>query len=97
MAKTKKKTGRKWSARVTRTSDALDLKQDIFKQDDPAAIAQSLKRSAVRSHKRKTTPFRSAMSMLNFYVNRAGDNLTAERKKVLERAKDELRKVFDRK
>jgi Protein of unknown function (DUF3175) len=91
-----KKNSRKWSAEVNRTSYALDLEHDIFKNDDPAAIARSLKRSAVRSHRRKTTPFRSAMSMLNFYINRAGVNLHAEQKKVLEDAKDESRKVFGR-
>lgn len=92
--RTVKKNNRKWSADVTKESDALDLQHDIFKQDDPAAIARSLKRSAVRSHRRKTTPFRSAMSMLNFYINRAGSNLSEAHKKVLEAAKDELRKVF---
>ena len=91
-----KKTGKKWSGEITRTSNALDLQQDVFKKDDPAAIARSLKQSAVRSHRRKTTPFQSAMSMLNFYINRAGDNLPAGDKKVLEDAKDELRKVFGR-
>jgi len=90
------KRGRKWSAKVTGTSNALDLKQDIFKAGDPAAIARSLKRSATRSRRRKGTPYRSAMSMLNFYINRAGANLPAERKKTLEAAKDELRKVFGR-
>ena len=79
---------------MTRTSNALDLEQRVFKQDDPAAIARSLKHSAIRSHRRKTTPFQSAMSMLNFYINRAGDNLPASRKKILEAAKNELRIVF---
>lgn len=87
---------KKWSARVTRTSNALDLQQNIFTQKDPAAIARSLRRSALRSHRRKTTPFRPAMSMLNFYINRAGDNLPAGQKKILEQARDELRKAFGR-
>lgn len=90
----RKKTGRKWSARVTQTSDALDIKGGIFASDDPARIARSLKKSAQKSRRRKGTPFRSAMSMLNFYINRAGDNLTAAHKQVLEQAKDELRRVF---
>jgi len=94
--KHKRKKTRKWSAKVTNTSDALDLKRNLFKQDDPAAIARSLKQSANHSHRRKGTPFQSAMSMLNFYINRAGDNLTAAHKKVLEQAKNELRKAFGR-
>jgi hypothetical protein len=87
---------RKWSGRVTATSDALDLKHNVFKQDSPAAIARSLKRSAERSHRRKSDPYRSAMSMLVFYINRAGTNLPAARKRKLEAAKDELRKAFGR-
>jgi hypothetical protein len=94
---TKAADGRKWSAKVTQTSDALDLKAHLFEQDDPAKIAASLKRSAEQSHRRKGTPFQSAMSMLTFYVNRAGDNLSAERKHVLNAAKDELRRQFGRK
>lgn len=92
-----KKRGKKWSAHVTRTSHALDTQPHIFESDDPAAIARSLKRSARRSRRRKTTPFRSAMSMLNFYINRAGDNLSDSHRKTLEAAKDELRKAFGRK
>ncbi|WP_118976812.1 DUF3175 domain-containing protein [Taibaiella koreensis] len=92
--KKQQKKDRKWSARVTQTSDALDLRQGIFAGDDPVKIARSLKRSAQRSHRRKGTPFQSAMSMLNFYINRAGDNLPATHKKVLEQAKDELRRLF---
>jgi hypothetical protein len=84
-----------WSADVTEHSDALDLENHIFARK-PAEIAQSLKRSAERSHRRKTTPFQSAMSMLNFYINRAGKNLTAKRRHTLDRAKDELRKAFGR-
>jgi hypothetical protein len=87
----------KWSAKVTETSDALDLKGHLFEKDDPAEIAASLKRSAEHSHRRKGTPFQSAMSMLTFYINRAGDNLSAERKQVLNAAKDELRQQFGRK
>lgn len=88
------KAKRRWSHRVNQTSDALDLEKDVFKQRSPRAIAASLKRSAERSRRRKAEPFRSAMSMLNFYINRAGKKLSPTRKKVLETAKDELRKVF---
>ena len=87
----------KWSAKVTENSDALDLKAHIFEQDDPAKIAASLKRSAEHSHRRKASPFQSAMSMLTFYINRAGKNLSAERKRKLDAAKDELREQFHRK
>ncbi len=85
---------RRWSARVMATSDALDLDAGVFSRDDPKAIARSLKLSAQRSRRRKADPFRSAMSMLTFYINRAGHNLSARQKRVLERAKDELRKAF---
>lgn len=94
---TKKKAAskkRKWSKHVNETSDALDLEQGIFKGSDPKKIARSLKKSAKQSHRRKANPFQSAMSMLNFYINRAGENLSASRKKVLEETKDELRKAF---
>jgi hypothetical protein len=84
----------KWSAEVTEHSDALDLEEHIFQSDDPNKIAVSLKRSAERSKRRKAEPFRSAMSMLTFYVNRAGKNLPEERRKILEKAKDELRRLF---
>jgi hypothetical protein len=90
----KKKTG-KWSARVTESSDAMTLQKSVFKKS-PHAIALSLKRSAEKSHRRKSAPFRSAMSMLNFYINRAGKNLTFAQRKKLDVAKDELRKVFHR-
>ncbi len=80
-----------------RRSDALDLEQDIFKSRSPAKIAASLKRSAQASKRRKGTPLQSAMSMLNFYINRAGRNLSPARKALLERAKPELRKAFGRK
>ena len=92
----RKASKRKWSADVTRKSDALDLKQDVFKSNSPAKIASSLKRSAETSTRRKSDPYRSAMSMLTFYINRAGHNLSARRKRVLERAKHELRKAFGR-
>ncbi len=92
-----KPKGRKWSADVTKTSDALDLEANIFKSDDPVKIAQSLEKSAELSHRRKTTPYRSAMSMLTFYINRAGKNLSSQRKRKLEAAKSELRRVFGRK
>jgi hypothetical protein len=88
---------RKWSQDVTEHSDALDLEKDVFTRDDPKSIAQSLKRSAEHSHRRKGTPFQSAMSMLTFYINRAGKDLPAKRKRVLEDAKDELRIAFGRK
>ena len=86
--------GKKWSARVTTESDALDLEGGVFTSRDPKRIAASLKRSADRSKRRKSEPYRSAMSMLVFYINRGGRNLTASRKRVLERAKDELRQLY---
>jgi hypothetical protein len=86
----------RWSANVTKTSNALDLKSGIFKQRSARAIASSLRRSALASHRRKSEPFRSAMSMLNFQINRAGRGLTPERRRTLERAKGELRKLFGR-
>jgi hypothetical protein len=89
-----KRGGRRWSKHVTETSDALDLKGGVFKLRDPKTIAASLKRSAERSHRRKTNPYRSALSMLTFYINRAGKNLPASRKKVLNQAKDELKTQF---
>ncbi|HEY3948069.1 DUF3175 domain-containing protein [Phenylobacterium sp.] len=93
----RKSGGRKWSAKVTETSNALDLKPHVFESDSPKAIAASLKRSAEHSHRRKGTPFQSAMSMLTFYINRGGKTLSAERKQTLEKAKDELREQFHRK
>ena len=86
----------RWSAKVTKESDALDLSEDVFTLESPKAIARSLKRSAESSHRRKSSPYRSAMSMLTFYINRAGGNLPAERRKTLEAAKDELRRAFGR-
>lgn len=87
--------GRYWSAEVTRRSNALDLEQRVFGRS-PRGIAASLKRSAERSRRRKAGPYASAMSMLNFYINRAGRGLTAARKANLERAKQELRKLYGR-
>ena len=94
--KTRAKGARRWSRRVMQTSNALDLEGGVFARDDPKAIARSLKRSAERSQRRKAEPFRSAMSMLVFYINRAGHNLPARRRRILERAKDELRAQFGR-
>jgi hypothetical protein len=85
---------RKWSGKVTRTSDALDLEGGTFKKRSARDIARSLKRSAEQSHRRKSAPLRSAMSMLTFYINRAGKELSASRRRTLEAAKDELRKLF---
>jgi Protein of unknown function (DUF3175) len=93
---TKKRATRKWSARVTKTSDALTLDRGVFTRGDAKAIARSLKRSADRSKRRKATPFQSAMSMLNFYINRAGKDLPARQKQRLNRAKDELRALYGR-
>jgi hypothetical protein len=87
---------RRWSQRVTEQSDALTLDKGVFTQRDPKRIAASLKRSALRSSRRKAEPYRSALSMLTLYINRAGKNLPASRKKTLVRAKDELRKQFGR-
>src|SRR5438477_3656889 len=94
MAKAKTARTKKWSAKVTRQSNALDLDRGVFTWKDPAKIARSLKRSAQASHRRKSDPYRSAMSMLVFYLNRAGKNLPASQKKILEKAKIELRRQF---
>jgi hypothetical protein len=94
--KARGKSTHRWSARVTRTSDALDLDRGVFTWKDPKRIAGSLKRSAEHSRRRKADAYRSALSMLVFYLNRAGKNLPAERKRTLQRAKDELRKAFGR-
>lgn len=91
----KKKKRKRWSAWVTRRSNALDLERGVFKKE-PKAMARSLKRSAERSTRRKAKPFQSAMSMLNFYANRAGRNLPAAQKRKLAQAKAELRKAFGR-
>lgn len=91
----RKSTKKRWSQKVTETSDAMTLEDGVFKKT-PRAIALSLKRSAERSTRRKSSPFRSAMSMLTFYENRAGKNLSATRKTKIEKAKDELRALYDR-
>lgn len=96
MANTRAKSSKLWSAQVTQHSDALDLAPNIFKSKDPRKIARSLKHSAQVSKRRKGTPYQSAMSMLNFYINRAGKNLPQRQKRVLERVKDELREAFGR-
>ncbi len=85
---------RYWSGRVTKYSHALALEEGVFTWDDPKRIARSLRRSAEESAERKAEPFQSAMSMLNFYINRAGKNLPAKRRKILEQAKTELRKLY---
>jgi hypothetical protein len=85
---------KRWSQHVTDTSDALTLEEGVFSHDDPRKIAQSLKRSADHSTRRKSEPYRSAMSILNFYVNRAGKNLPETRKQILNKAKDELRRLY---
>ena len=85
---------KRWSHRVTEQSNALDLQQGVFAKRDPRAIARSLKRSAEHSRRRKSDPYRSAMSMLTFYINRAGTQLSASKRKRLERAKDELRNLY---
>jgi hypothetical protein len=92
----RRKSARRWSARVTHESNALDLKSDVFKLKDPKRIAASLKRSAEQSTRKKSSSYRSALSMLVFYINRAGKNLPVDRKKALQQAKDELRKQFKR-
>ena len=90
------KSKKYWSADVMKHSNALDLDHDVFKSTSSRKIAASLKHSAEQSSRRKGTPYQSAMSMLNFYINRAGKNLGEGRKRVLERAKTELRKLFGR-
>ena len=92
----RRKSNKRWSGRVTKRSNALDLEPKVFRSRSPRKIALSLKRSAERSKRRKAKPYQSAMSMLNFYINRAGKNLPKSRKQTLERAKDELREVFGR-
>jgi hypothetical protein len=85
---------KKWSGKVTRESHALDLENGVFQKRSARDIAKPLKRSTERSHARKSAPLRSAMSMLTFYINRAGKNMTASRKRTLEAAKGELRRLF---
>jgi hypothetical protein len=87
---------KRWSQRVTKSSNALDLDPGVFTRADPRSIARSLKRSAERSRRRKTDPFRSAMSMITFYINRAGKSLSAAQRRRLEAAKDELRRLYRR-
>lgn len=87
---------RKWSQHVTETSDALDLKHGVFKEKDPKKIARSLKSSAEHSRRRKSDPYRSAMSMLTFYINHAGDTLPKGQRKHLEDAKNELRALYEK-
>lgn len=91
-----KKTKKYWSAEVTQKSNALDLEEGVFSWKNPKQIAKSLKKSAEVSTRRKAKPFQSAMSMLNFYINRAGKNLPSKQKKILEQAKIELRKLYKR-
>lgn len=92
----KQRTGKRWSQRVTQESDALTLEHGVFTKPTPRQIALSLKRSADRSRRRKSDPYRSAMSMLTFYINRGGKGLSARRKATLEKAKDVLRDLYDR-
>jgi Protein of unknown function (DUF3175) len=89
-------TKKRWSQRVTERSDALDLDAGVFSRPDPGSIARSLKRSADRSRRRKADPYRSAMSLLTFYINRAGRSLSATQRRRLEAAKDELRRLYKR-
>lgn len=89
-------TSKQWSQDVTKNSDALDLEEGVFTWDDPKRIAYSLKRSAEESDRRKSSAYQSAMSMLNFYINRAGSSLSANQKDTLNKAKEELRAVFNR-
>jgi len=90
----RRRPAKRWSARVTGSSNALDLEPGVFKHDSPKAIARALQRSAEASHRRKADPYRSAMSMLTFYINRAGTNLPKKRVRVLQQAKDELRWLY---
>ncbi len=92
--KRKKTKTRRWSQQVTETSDAMTLEEGVFTKHSPKAIARSVKRSAERSHRRKSSPYRSAISMLTFYINRGGKGLSKARKQNLEKAKDELRALF---
>jgi hypothetical protein len=93
----KKPSGRKWSGKVTATSDAMDLEQNIFKSNSAKKIASSVKKSAEKSKRRKGTPLQSAMGMLNFYENRAGKNLSGKKRETIDHAKQELRKMFGKK
>jgi hypothetical protein len=95
-ASTAKAASKRWSARIAKTSNALDLDRGVFTWKDPKRIARSLRRSAQQSKRRKADPYRSALSMLTFSINRAGKNLPATRRKILKRTKDELRRQFDK-
>ena len=95
-AASKKSSTHRWSSRVTKESNALDLDRSVFTWKDPRRIARSLKQSAEHSHRRKAEPYRSAMSMLTFYINRAGKGLGRDQRRVLERAKGELRHLYGR-
>jgi hypothetical protein len=98
MTKTKPRTQpskKYWSGDVTKQSNAMDLEPRVFTRSDPKRIARSLKRSAESSSRRKAGPFQSAMSMLNFYINRGGKNLSAKQKRTLQQAKEELRRAFE--
>jgi flagellar assembly factor FliW len=90
----KRNSKKYWSFKVTKESNALDLEKGVFTFENPKKIALSLKKSALESKRRKAGPFQSAMSMLNFYINRAGKNLPKDRKDILEKTKKELRKLF---
>jgi hypothetical protein len=90
------KSGSRWSGEVTKHSDALDIEKDVFKSKNPDQIAESLKHSANASERRKSSSYRSAMSMLSFYINRAGKNLSEPRRRTLEQAKTSLRRIFHR-
>ncbi len=92
--RTRSSGNRKWSNEVTKHSNALDLPRGVFQKDDPAAIARALKRSAEHSKRRKSSPFRSALSMLTFYINRAGKSLSARRRRILLTAKGKLRELY---
>lgn len=96
-AKAAPSPGARWSGEVSRSSNALDLEEGVFTWTDPARIARSLRRSAEASRRRKSPPFRSAMSMLVFYINRAGSNLDSRQRRILEQAKNELRLLYGRK
>ena len=95
-SKSDQSNSKKWSAKVTRDSHALELENGVFTWQDPRRIARSLQHSAEASTQRKTTPFQSAMSMLNFYINRAGKNLDIKQRRILEQAKQELRHIYKR-
>jgi len=90
----KKQVPKKWTKQVPEHSNAMDLEKDVFKLKDPQKIAASIKRSAEKSKRKKAEPFQSAMSVINFYKNRGGKNISASQKKVLDHSKDELRKLF---